>query len=97
MRKVERAIGQIAHRAGYDSPYAEDLKAPVEYESSDFSTNVTASNTLGAGCLSMVLNSVAHHLKARRQFVSISDNAHLLSESRRAMLFMEEKRKECHL
>lgn len=50
MRKVERAIGQIAHRAGYDSPYAEDLKAPVEYESSDFSTNVTASNMLGAGC-----------------------------------------------
>lgn len=38
----------------------------------------------------MVLNSVAHLSKARRQFVSISDNAHLLSESRRAMLFMEE-------
>lgn len=38
----------------------------------------------------LALNSVAHLLKARRQFVSVYDNALLLSESRRAMLFMEE-------
>lgn len=48
-RKLERAIGQIAHRVGYDGPYAEDLKSLAEYESSDFSTNATTSNMPGAG------------------------------------------------
>lgn len=38
----------------------------------------------------LALNSVSHLLKSRRQFISVSDNAHLLSESRRAMMFMEE-------
>lgn len=48
-RKLERAIGQIAHRAGFDGPYAEDLKSLAEHESSDFSTNATTSNVPGAG------------------------------------------------
>lgn len=48
-RKLERAIFQVARRAGYEGPYAEDLMSLAEYESSEFSENATTSNMPGAG------------------------------------------------